>query len=185
MRPIFLPRLPEMKPRTLWACQSVAAMMSASVAPSGALQHVEDDGLLAALARRGRRVLGGGILGRLGLLRRDRGRLWRGGGRQCLDGLPDPGDRRLAVRELLDRLEVAEGQHAGEGVPDLDEAGDGPVGGELGEFLLGGETILAFGNLLGGAKAVMLLSVSMVNVVMVVSCFRIRSRRRSGALRRS
>ncbi len=33
-RPVFLPSVPERKPRTLWACQPVAAMMSASVAPS-------------------------------------------------------------------------------------------------------------------------------------------------------
>ena len=33
--PIFLPRLPLMKPRTEWACQLVAFMISASVAPLG------------------------------------------------------------------------------------------------------------------------------------------------------
>ena len=44
-----------------------------------ALEQVEDDGLLAAVARRGRRVLGSGLLGRLGLLRRNGGRLGRGG----------------------------------------------------------------------------------------------------------
>jgi hypothetical protein len=52
---------------------------------------------------------------------------------------PDPANRRLAVRELLDRLEVAEGRDAGEAVPGLDEAADGPLAGEFGEFLLGGE----------------------------------------------
>src|ERR1019366_453925 len=31
--PIFLPRVPLMKPRTLCACQDVASMISASVAP--------------------------------------------------------------------------------------------------------------------------------------------------------
>jgi hypothetical protein len=56
-----------------------------------------------------------------------------------LDGLPDARDRGLAVRELLDRLEVAEGRRAGEGVPDFDEPRDGPVGGELSQFLLGCE----------------------------------------------
>jgi hypothetical protein len=34
-KPIFLPRVPLMKPRTLWACQAVAFMIAASVAPSG------------------------------------------------------------------------------------------------------------------------------------------------------
>jgi hypothetical protein len=31
--PIFFPRVPEIKPRTLWACQSVAFMMSFKLAP--------------------------------------------------------------------------------------------------------------------------------------------------------
>src|ERR1700674_1236921 len=35
VRPIFLPSVPLMKPRTLWACQEVAFMIAASVAPSG------------------------------------------------------------------------------------------------------------------------------------------------------
>jgi hypothetical protein len=35
LRRIFLPRTPEMKPRTEWACQPVAFMRSAPVAPVG------------------------------------------------------------------------------------------------------------------------------------------------------
>src|SRR5262249_37571065 len=35
--PIFVPSLPLMKPRTLWACQPVAFMSSSSVAPLGRL----------------------------------------------------------------------------------------------------------------------------------------------------
>ena len=35
--PIFLPSIPLMNPRTLWACQPVAFMISARVAPSGCL----------------------------------------------------------------------------------------------------------------------------------------------------
>ena len=75
------------------------------------------------------------------------------GGVQFLDGLPDPGHGALAVRELLDRLQVgAESGDAGEAVPDLDQAVGGPVGGELGKFLLAGELLLAFGDLLGGRE---------------------------------
>src|ERR1035441_1094840 len=33
LRPTFLPRVPLMKPRTLWACQDVACLISARVAP--------------------------------------------------------------------------------------------------------------------------------------------------------
>src|ERR1035441_698122 len=33
VRPIFFPRIPLMKPRTLWACQEVASMISVRVAP--------------------------------------------------------------------------------------------------------------------------------------------------------
>src|SRR5450756_1165618 len=74
-----------------------------------ALQHIDDLGLLAALARGGRRVVRFGdssrvdyleprwrlcgarnAFGALILLLRDVGRLWRWGGRQGLDGLPDP-----------------------------------------------------------------------------------------------
>ena len=68
------------------------------------------------------------------------------------DATPTARDGRLAVRELLDLLQVAEGDYSREGIPDLGEAGDGPVGGEFGELLLGGETVLAFGNLLGGGE---------------------------------
>jgi len=65
-----------------------------------------------------------------------RGRLRRGAV-QSLDGLPDPGHGALAVRELLDRLQVAgESGDAGKAVPDLDQAVGGPVGGELGKLLL-------------------------------------------------
>jgi hypothetical protein len=86
-------------------------------------------------------------------LRRNVGRLGRGGGVQLLDGLPDPGHGALAVRELLDRLQVAaESGDAGEAVPDLDQAVGGPVGGELGKLLFGGEVLLAFGDLLGGRE---------------------------------
>jgi hypothetical protein len=39
----------------------------------------------------------------------------------------------------VDRFEVAEGRRASEGVPNFDEPRDGPVGGELGQFLFGRE----------------------------------------------
>ena len=138
-----------MKPRTLCACQSVAFVIpeGGAVGPADQFQH---DGLLAALARRGRGVLGGGSLPRPLALRGNVGRLWRNGGAQWLDGLPDPGHGALAVGELLDRLEIAaESGHPREAVPDLDQAVGRPVGGELGKLLFGGEVLLAFGDLLG------------------------------------
>ena len=116
-----------------------------AIRPANEFQH---DGLLAALARPFGPVGGvrsGRLFGRPGLLRRNAGGLWRGGRRQGLDSLPDPAGRRLAVRELLDRLQSVEGHHSREAVPNLGEAVDGPLGGELGELLLGGEMGVAFG----------------------------------------
>ena len=51
--------------------------------------------------------------------------------RQTLDRLPDSGDRGLPVRELLDRLQLSEGRDAREAIPDIDQAGHRPVGGEF------------------------------------------------------
>jgi hypothetical protein len=74
-----------------------------------------------------------------------------GGAVQLLDGLPDSGDRRLAVRELFHRLEIrAKTGDSGEAVPNADRAIRRPVGGERGEFLFAGETFLAFRDLFGG-----------------------------------
>jgi hypothetical protein len=57
-----------------------------------------------------------------------------------LDRLPDSLDPRLAVHELGDRLQVAKGAgDAGEAVPELNQAADRPLGGRLGELLLGRE----------------------------------------------
>jgi len=44
--PIFFPMVPDRNPRTLWACQSVAFMIAASVAPSGRFSRSR---ILAAL----------------------------------------------------------------------------------------------------------------------------------------
>jgi len=150
--PIFLQIAPEMKPRTLCFCQPVAATMSASVAPSGRRSSSRTWAFLLPSRALGARVSGLGLHGRLGLLRRAGRGVLGGGGIQSLDGLPDPGDGRLAVRELLDRLQFVEGDRAGERVPDLDEAADGPLGAVSGEFLFAVEVLVTFRYLLGGSE---------------------------------
>ncbi|PSA76252.1 hypothetical protein BT094_11830, partial [Corynebacterium diphtheriae] len=85
---------------------------------------LEDLGLLAAVAGFRRALFGaggllrrGGLLGRPLGLRRVRVALLRDVGSQSLNRLPDPGDRRLPVRELLDRLQIVERGDAREAVP--------------------------------------------------------------------
>ena len=141
-----------MKPRMLGACQSVAATISLRLAPSARRTSSRTMAFLLPSRAVGGASFAVAPLAALALLRRDVGRLWRGSGRQGLDCPPDARDRRLAVRELLDWPQVAEGDRSGEGIPDLREAGNGPVGGELGELLLCGEAVLAFGNPLGGGE---------------------------------
>src|SRR5262249_53479387 len=111
----------------------------------GSPHQFENLGLLAALARLFAALLGsGGLLGRGGLLlrplglRRVRGALWRNGRRQGLRRLPDAGQGRLAVFELLDRGD------ARQAVPEFDQLGAAapartgyrPRGGQLRQLLL-------------------------------------------------
>jgi hypothetical protein len=48
-----------------------------------------------------------------------------------------PIESDLAAGELLDWLQIVERGDSCEAVPDRDQAGAGPIGGELGQFLLG------------------------------------------------
>src|SRR6202521_81493 len=57
-RPIFLRSVPERKPRTEWACQPVAFISSAKVAPLDFSRRAMTMGSLAALAVRGGLRLG-------------------------------------------------------------------------------------------------------------------------------
>jgi len=118
----------------------------------GPAEQLDDLRLLAALARRGGLGFGGGLLPRAAAFRHALGALWRGGGLQSLDGLPDPGDRRLAVGELLDGLQLAERRRAGEAVPDLGEFIAAHALDQLFEFLLARKSVdvLARRDFLGG-----------------------------------
>jgi len=165
-----------MKPLTECACQPVCSMISARLAPPcGAAgpgpgpfccprrAPVSFLAVLAALAAAawpssrpscfGRALRVVGILGPGGGLWRNVGRLWRGGGIQFLDGFPDPGHGALAVRELLDRLQVgADSGDSGKAVPDLDQPVGRPVGGKLGQLLLMANCSWPSRNLLGGGE---------------------------------
>jgi hypothetical protein len=108
----------------LCACHSVAAISSASVAPSGCFSNSK----IRAFLLPSRAVAG--LSGDLALFalrtfyRCQHGRLWRYSGRgQALDGFPDSRVCFLAVGELPNR------DHAGEAVPDVYQAGHLPATG--------------------------------------------------------
>src|SRR5207245_8923947 len=114
------------------------------------LEQAQDRGLLAAIAgcgglaasfatfplgSLGRLGLGGGLgllallcrcLGLVGPLRGRRGRFRRAAAVQALDRFPNPADRRLPVRALLD------GREAGDTVPDLHQPVRRPLGNHAG-----------------------------------------------------
>src|ERR1700722_12139738 len=77
--------------------------------------------------------LGRGLL-RLSLGGRGVGRLFRGVRGETRDRLTDPRNGRLAIGELLDRLQVVEWGNTREAIPGLYQTGRGPFRGELREF---------------------------------------------------
>src|SRR5437899_4975936 len=175
--PIFLASAPLMNPRTLCACQPVAFMIWASVAPplrwsrprtvAFLLPSRAAAGLLPALPRFPLAALGlgGGLgllallcrcLGLVGPLRGRRGRFRRAAAVQALDRFPNPADRRLPVRELLD------GRAAGDTVPDLHQPVRRPLGNQAGQLLLAAEALALAGLLLGGVRRDAVLCVDRV-----------------------
>ena len=96
-----------------------------------------------------RRLGWAGVLLPLPLGGRDVGRLLRNPGKHSLDSLPYAGNRCLPVREFLHGLQIVKRRHAGEGVPDVDQAVGGPGTGELVQFLGGAEIFGGFD--LGGS----------------------------------
>ena len=125
--PSFLPRVPLMKPRTVWACQLVAVMISSRVAPAGRRSNSSTAAFLLPS-----RVVGVSSL-TFGAWR-DTSRLWRRLGAQALDRLPNPHHSAAAVGELLHRLQVVEGRDPGEAVPCVGQGAQGPSGGEVGQW---------------------------------------------------
>jgi len=104
-------------------CRNLGALL--------ALGGVGRGSLLGRLALRGRGL--GGLRATLGLLRGLRlggRRFGLRGVSQALDALPDAGDRRLRVLELLRRL------LARQAVQDRQQALGGPSRSQLGKFLL-------------------------------------------------
>src|SRR5258706_13092105 len=87
------------------------------------------------------RSLGRGLL-RLALRWCDVGPLFRALGGQTLDGRPDPSYGRLAVREFLHRLQLREGRHAREAVPNVDQPRARPLRTELCQLLFRRERLL-------------------------------------------
>ena len=94
-----------------------------------------DFGFLRALLGLGRVLLAGGLLARGGRFRRALCAPVRSRS-QSLDGLPDPADRGLAVREFPHRFQVVEAGGPGKSVPDLGQPAGRPVGRQLRQFLL-------------------------------------------------
>ena len=79
--------------------------------------------------------------------------------REALDSLPYPGDRRFAVRELLDRL------RSWNAIPDLDQARSRPLCRQFGQFAFGCESLrVAFRHRFAGVYPAILFSLSIVNV---------------------
>ena len=110
------------KPRTVWACQPVSSMISASVAPWGPAHPIDHFGLFAPLAGD---VLGGSarcvasfplprVLLRLPLGGRYSFRRLRNVRQQRLDRLPNACHSYLAIRQFLYGLERRERCDPGE-----------------------------------------------------------------------
>jgi len=76
--------------------------------------------------------------------------------------------------EALHRLQVIERHHASKALPGFDQACGGPISCEFREFLLAGKGLHASpGCYFGFAKALMVLSASIVNTVMFLSLPRV------------
>src|ERR1039458_384156 len=159
--PIFLPRVPLMNPRTLWACQDVACMISARVAPLARRNNARTAAVLlpgrtpsgfgwvafwGALASFLARVVFLVDWGLEGATRRAgladgafAGALGSGGSRraplgpQRLDTTPDPPGGRLDALEALYRF------HSRQAVPDFRQALGRPSGGQFRQLLLAGK----------------------------------------------
>jgi hypothetical protein len=97
-------------------------------------------------------------------------RLWRNVGGQPPDRLEDSGDCRLAVCELLYRLQVVEGRHAREAVPGVNQTGRRAFRSEFGQLLCRRKRLRFVGSGPGPACATILFSASIVNVAMSLLC---------------
>jgi hypothetical protein len=173
VRPIFLPRVPLMNPRTLWACHPVAFMTSASVAPPfrsssattlAVLLPSRTPSVLAVLAFLGALpgflagvaflvvawAFAGAPLGacapRLAFLPA----FGFAGSASGLAASPSPWIRsqmRLAALLFLKRLHRGNARQA---IPDAYQALGGPTGDQFRQFLLAGKSIERGGGCGGG-----------------------------------
>ena len=147
-----MPRLPEMKPRTLCACQSVAAMMSASVAPSGRLSMSRTMAFLLPSRVVGVASLAVAPLAALAFFGATGAAWGAGAGVSAWMAFQIRETAVLRSVNFLTGLRLSKGTTPAKAFQTSGKRASGPVGGELGELLLGGETVLAFGNLLGGGE---------------------------------
>ena len=133
LRRSFLPRAPEMKPRTLCACQPVARIRLVSVAPPERCSRATNLGLFGVFSACVRVLLARGLPGGLAPRRCDVARVFARD--EALDSPPDPSFGYGAVGEPLDRRQTWNS------VPDIDQAATGPIGSQLRKFFFAGELL--------------------------------------------
>jgi len=171
---------PAMNPRTVHDFQPILSAISAKVAPFLRWSRAITRAFLLPSRASGAASLALAVLVALAFFGRALGHLGRGGGGflggggrlrrgavQSLDGLPDSGHGALAVRELLDRLQVAgESGDAGKAVPDLDQAVGGQLVASLASSFSVAKCSWPSGICSAAGKAVMALSVSIAKSLM-------------------